>query len=129
MITPVLRVRDVDLSMRFYTQVLGFKGEGGLPGVDGKTVFAEAYLGDARLMFARRTTSLMNRTELYIHLGDGIDDLYHRLRMREVPLCEDLHEELWGDRAFTINDLDGNRITFAQAINYAVESAALQQIA
>lgn len=129
MITPVLRVRDVDLSVRFYTQVLGFKGEGGLPGIDGKTVFAEAYLGDSRLMFARRTSALASRAELYIQMRDGIDDLYRRLRAREVPVCEDMHDELWGDRAFSIIDLDGNRVTFAQAIVYAALPVALQNIA
>lgn len=121
MITPVLRVRDVNLSLRFYTHVLGFKGEGGLPGIDGKSVFAEAYLGDARLMIARRNTNSVCRAELYIHLTADIDNLYNRLRAWEVPVCEDLHDELWGDRAFTMIDLDGNRITFAQTITYAVE--------
>ena len=136
MITPVLRVHDVDLSLRFYTHVLGFKGEGGLPGIDGKSVYAEAYLGDARVMFARRPpVSIGNicAAELYIQLNTGIDELYRRLRAREVPICHDLHEEIWGDQAFTIVDLDGNRISFAQRITYAAQPAALpvklQQIA
>jgi catechol 2,3-dioxygenase-like lactoylglutathione lyase family enzyme len=130
MITPVLRVRDVDVSLRFYTQVLGFRGDGGLPGVDGKSVYAEAYLGDARLMLARRGGATVCRAELYINLQAGIDELYHHLRAREVPLCDDLHEELWGDRAFTVTDLDGNRLTFAQAMSYAsAETVELRQIA
>jgi uncharacterized glyoxalase superfamily protein PhnB len=110
MITPVLRVRDVDLSLRFYTQLLGFKGEGGLPGADGKTVYAEAYMGDAKLMISRRTSTAHCIGELYID--------------REVPMCEDLREEIWGDCAFTITDLDGNRLTFAQRVRRAALSAA-----
>lgn len=129
MITPVLRVRDVDLSLRFYTQVLGFRGEGGLPGVDGKSVYAEVYLGDARLMLARRAGVTVCRAELYINLTAGIEDLYQRLRAREVPLRDDLHEEIWGDLAFTVTDLEGNQLTFAQAINYAAQAAELRQIA
>lgn len=129
MITPVLRVRDVDLSLRFYTQVLGFRGEGGLPGVDGKSVYAEVYLGDARLMLARRAGVTVCRAELYINLTAGIEDLYQRLRAREVPLRDDLHEEIWGDLAFTVTDLEGNQLTFAQAISYAAQAAELRQIA
>ncbi len=29
MITPVLRVHDIDLSLTFYRQILGFSGDGG----------------------------------------------------------------------------------------------------
>ena len=132
MITPVLRVRDVERSLRFYTHLLGFTGEGGLPGTDGKVAAAEAYLGDARVLFARRaslSTLTVCRSELYITLNDGIDELYRRLRTHDVHLCTEMHEELWGERAFTITDPDGNRVTFAQAIQYAEVPVALAQIA
>ena len=135
MITPVLRVREVDLSLRFYTQLLGFKGEGGLPGADGKTVYAEAYMGDAKLMISRRTSTAHCIGELYIDLPDAIDiRRFHAfLRAREVPMCEDMREEIWGDCAFTITDLDGNRLTFAQRVRRAVipgaQLLALEHIA
>jgi catechol 2,3-dioxygenase-like lactoylglutathione lyase family enzyme len=121
MITPVLRVRDVDLSLRFYTQILGFKGEGGLPGFDGRTVYAEAYLGESKIIFTRIRSALPSHAELYIHLPEGIDIgwFYGYLRAREVPICEDMREELWGDQAFTITDFDGVRLTFAQPVRRA----------
>ena len=72
MITPVLRVHDIDLSLTFYRQILGFSGEGGLPGSDGKTAYAEAHLGDAHIMFSRRCDAapLTCGVELYLTLPE-----------------------------------------------------------
>src|SRR3954469_2555242 len=119
MITPILRVHDIDLSLTFYTQVLGFSGDGGLPGSDGKIAYAEAYLGDAHIMFSRRCdrAPLTCGVELYLTLPDTveIESFYALLKAREVYFIADMHRELWGDCAFTVIDLDGNRLTFAQA--------------
>ena len=135
MITPVLRVHDIDVSLLFYTQILGFTGEGGLPGSDGKTAYAEAYLGDAQIKFSRRCerAALACGVELYLTLPETveIDTFYAALKAREVYFIADMHQELWGDCAFTIIDLDGNRLTFAQARRYPthVEAFAFTQIA
>lgn len=138
MITPVLRVLDIDLSLAFYTKTLGFRGEGGLPGLDGKTVYAEAYLGDARIMFARPARSRsgdarVGGVELYLLLPESrdLDAFYAQLIAREVCIVEAMHAELWGDRAFTILDLDGNRLTFAQPMRYpvALPASTLEHVA
>lgn len=129
MITPILRVHDIDLSVAFYTRVLGFEGFGGLPGADGKTAYAEVYLGDARIMLTRRCdpAPLMGGGALYIDLPETLDleRFYDHLRDREVCFVDGLHDELFGDRAFTIIDLDGNRLTFAQPVRYAPALPAL----
>lgn len=121
MITPILRVRDVDRSLAFYTRALGFEGQGGLPGEDGQTVVAEATLGDARIIISRRCDRLTGASELYITLPDEIDleRFYETLKKRAVCILDELHDELWGDRAFTVVDLDANRLIFAQMKRYA----------
>ena len=135
MITPILRVHAIDVSLLFYTNVLGFSGAGGLPGSDGKTAYAEAYLGDAQIKFSRRCdrAPLTCGVELYLTLPETIEieTFYTILKAREVYFIADMHQELWGDCAFTIIDLDGNGLTFAQAIRYpaCVETFALTQIA
>jgi uncharacterized glyoxalase superfamily protein PhnB len=130
MITPVLRVRDIDLSLSFYTRVLGFEGGGGLPGQDGKTVYAEAFLGDARIMFSRCGQTL-GGSELYLTLPDefDLDHFYEQLQSREVFIAEAMRAEVWGDRAFTICDLDGNRLNFAQAQRYPLPMPEFEYIA
>lgn len=124
MITPILRVCDIDLSVAFYTRVLGFHGAGGLPGADGKTAYAEVYLGEARVIFSRRPPLQPppGGVELYVELPAAIEigQYYALLQARELPFVDGLHDELWGDRAFTVSDLDGHRLTFAQAARYAV---------
>lgn len=135
MFTPVLRVRDVEQSLAFYTRVLGFQGEGGLPGLDGKTIFGEAWLGDARIMLARRAgeSSLFPAAacgvELYLTLPDTLEiqQFYAALKARQVSIVEDLHDELWGDRAFTIADPDGYRLIIAQPIRYAASVPLAQR--
>ncbi len=133
MITPVLRVHDIDLSLRFYRQILGFSGEGGLPGSDGRTAYAEAWLGDAQIMFSRRCdrAPLTCGVELYLTLPNSLDieAFYARLKAREVCFIAEMHRELWGDCAFTLIDLDGNRLTFAQAQRYPAHVATFEQIA
>ncbi len=133
MISPILHVRDVDLSLAFYTQILGFAGHGGLPGIDGETVYAEAYLGAARLMLVRCDPhrDQASRADLYLTLPESadIDRFYADLLAREVAILDPLHEELWGDCAFSITDLDGSRLTFAQPIRRRVATGMLLAIA
>jgi uncharacterized glyoxalase superfamily protein PhnB len=124
MFAPVLHVRDVDLSLAFYTRVLGFQGEGGLPSVDGNTIYAEAYLGDTKIMFRRRSaiSAQTYGVDLYLTLPETMDihQYKHLLRAREVNIIEDLHDELWGDQAFTIADLDGYRLIISQPARYSI---------
>ena len=135
MFTPVLRVRDVELSLVFYTRVLGFEGEGGLPGIDGKPVYAEATMGDARIMLTRRNTGTgifaanSCGVDLYLTLPDvyDIEQYYAHLRTHEITIIEDMHEELWGDRAFTISDPDGYRLIIAQPMRYAAALPVAQR--
>ncbi len=131
MITPVLHVCDVDLSLAFYTRVLCFEGQGGLPGIDGTTVYAEAYLGEARVIFVRAAHCAVGCADLYLTLPESadIDRFYAMLQAHEVAIDDPLHEEIWGDCAFTISDLDGNRLTFAQPIRRRVRAQALMAIA
>ncbi len=132
MITPVLRVHDVDLSVAFYTRLLGFQGSGGLPGADGKTAYAEVYLGDARIIITRRCerAPLTCGVELYVELPEAVEigRFYDLLRARELYFVDGLHDEGFGDRAFTITDLDGSRLTFAQAAHYPVCIPELAQV-
>lgn len=135
MITPVLRVRDIDVSLAFYTRILGFQEQARLPGLDGSTAYAEAYLGDGRIMFSRRCDPLLftSGVELYLVLPDerDLEQFYANLKAREVCIVDGLHAELWGDRAFSIIDLDGNRLTFAQAMHYpaTINALAYEEIA
>lgn len=124
MIKPILRVHNVDTSLDFYTRLLGFVGQGGLPGMNGKTIYAEAYLGDAPIVFSQRCYARRSDEsviELYIEIPEHVnfDHLYARLWQQGVFVVENMHEELWGDRVFTILDPDCNRIMVAQRIRRA----------
>lgn len=120
---PILRVMDIELSLAFYTRVLGFEG-GGLPSDDGCLAYAEASLGESRLAFIRsegcnRFAANPCGIDLYITLPETmrLEGLHRRLAERG-QVVSDLRDGLWGDRAFSLVDLDGNRLVFAQAVRY-----------
>ena len=52
-IIPTLAVADIDASVRFYAEVLGFDVGFTLPGEDGKLIHASVQRGDSYLMFGR----------------------------------------------------------------------------
>lgn len=124
MIKPILRVFDVETSLKFYTELLGFHGEKGLPGEENSIIYAEAYLGEAQLIFSKRTSVRRmgeGAIELYIEMPPDIDfdHMYARLWSNGVFVVEDIREEVWGDRAFTILDPDCNRVVVAQRVRRA----------
>ncbi len=126
MIKPILRVFDVQASLDFYTRLLGFVGQNGLPGLDGKPIYAEAYLGDAQIVFSprpsvRRIGEGSATIELYVEIPDDVDfeQFYAFLCRRGVYVVEEMREELWGDRVFTVLDPDCNRVMLAQRIRRA----------
>lgn len=135
MLTPILHVRDVDLSLAFYTRVLGFQGEGGLPGIDGKAIYAEVYLGDMKIMLRRRNpanspfVSNVCGVDLYLSLPETFDiGHYHSaLKAREVNIIDDLHDEIWGDHAFSISDLDSYRLIFSQPAQYTISLPLIEK--
>jgi lactoylglutathione lyase len=124
MIKPILRVFDVETSLAFYTRLLGFNGEAGLPGEDDKPIYAEAYLGEAQIIFSQRANGRRfgeGGIELYVEMPEDLDfdHLYSRLWENGVFVVEDMREEVWGDRVFTILDPDCNRVVVAQRIRRA----------
>ena len=121
MISPVLNVRDVESSVAFYTRMLGFCGDGGLPGVDGATVFAEVMLDDMQVMFVRGDSAGAAGVELYIRLPERMDirALYKRAKGQGVKIAREISPEFWGERVFSVFDPDGYKLTFAQKVRHA----------
>lgn len=124
LLVPYLLVRDIDASVAFYRDVLGFSVDSTMVGADGKTEHAEVAHGSVRLMFgldgAVPATARPYRGacfELYIDLGDlDVDHYYAEVRRRGASIVEPIDDRYWGDRTFSIIDHDGYRLTFAQRI-------------
>jgi uncharacterized glyoxalase superfamily protein PhnB len=125
-IQPLLSVRDVQASLAFYTEYLGFTHDGTvLPGKDDKPVFAGVthgpttlYLDNTEYADLPPGAPLGVGVDLFVSL-DGhidIDALYTRLREGQVTIVQELKEEFWGDKRFVIQDPDGYRLSIAQTV-------------
>ncbi len=125
MLSPTLMVEDVEKTLEFYTQTLGFEEKGKFPGPDGKLIYANVQWKDVSFMFGPTTwlpaELLPYRgagVDFYILGGeeDDIDQYYAMLKEKGVTIVKEIEDQFWGDRSFTIKDPDGYQLTFAKTV-------------
>jgi uncharacterized glyoxalase superfamily protein PhnB len=139
MISAVIAVRDVDASLAFYTEKLGFVSDGKMTTSEGKAIYANARLGsDIQFMFngfpdpilAMGTKGL--GVEFHVALPDDIDinTLYARFQEQNVHIVVHIREEYWGERRFTIVDPDGYYLSFVKQVRqlYAPQVELLDEV-
>jgi uncharacterized glyoxalase superfamily protein PhnB len=115
-IIPTLAVADIDASVRFYTEILGFDVGFTLPGDDGKLIHASVQRGDGYLMFGRIDSSNLHDQSplgrgvvLYATVADNedIDAYFQRVRDAGATVVQEPTDQFWGHRDWGITDPDG----------------------
>lgn len=115
-VIPSLAVADIEASVKFYTDVLGFNATFILPGEDGKPVHASMMRGDAMLMFGRLdAASEHDRGRLglgvviYSTVADDedIDAAFAHARNAGAKVMQEPVDQFWGHRDWGIADPDG----------------------
>jgi uncharacterized glyoxalase superfamily protein PhnB len=123
-LTPNLMVADVNETIAFYQNVLGFKLTQTVPD-EGDFVWASVQNGDVELMFQTRESlseeypplldiPLGGSLSLFIRM-DQIDELYTIVK-GQVSIQKELHTTFYGMREFAIQDPNGYILVFAEAI-------------
>jgi catechol 2,3-dioxygenase-like lactoylglutathione lyase family enzyme len=126
-LTPNLLVADVERSLTFYTDVLGF--ERGFTVPEQKPfVFGSVVSGPLEIFFNERETAVKEYPSfggtaigmtgtMYIELeGSGnIERLHDRLKTA-VPIVMPFVKQWYGVKEFAIADPDGYLITFAERV-------------
>lgn len=113
----VLAVRDLDVSTRYYMDVLGFKRDFG-DGTDGWSFLSR----DGFKVMLGHCADATPAGELGDHsyyayvLVDGVDELYNELSSRKAGIMSVLATKPWGLREFGVRTPDGHRIMFGQPI-------------
>lgn len=121
-LTPNLMVKDVDETVSFYKNILGFNVITTVPGEQG-SVFAIVQSGKSMLMFQEEKSIKEEYPQLakfeqgggltfYIHVED-IHSLYEQLKGK-VTIAKDLHQTFYGSTDFAIEDCNGYILTFSQ---------------
>lgn len=126
MIVPILMVKSVDESIKFYNEKLGFKTDMVLAGPDSVNSFAGISLGNSTFMLG-----LANEGDDISHAGTGvvfmvylpedgdIDAVYADVQAKGLTITEALKTEYWGDRVFSVKDPDGYYLTIAKTVHQA----------
>lgn len=130
--TPKLMVEDVNRTVAFYVEALGFSFvRGVVQGLrdevtdwpaSGRLAFALVASGQARLMFQSRASLAAELPRLAeARIGgtviltldcDDLDDLYARVSER-VPFIKAPHLTFYGARECSFEDINGYVLTFA----------------
>lgn len=118
---PILWVNNIERSVAYYREKLGFDLRMAINGTDGAMVHAAVANGAVALMLGYKDgvpadpARSGGGAELYINT-DGVDALYRHVRHAGTPLTNEIADQYWGDRTFTVTDPDGYVLTFAQPV-------------
>jgi len=125
MLSPILACVSVPNAIEYYTQKLGFELAWSMPPNDkGETEFAGVKLADVEILLGItegfvKAEDMDKRgigIQIYINLPNSvsIDDLYATAQKHGAIITRELQTREWGERVFTLNDLDGYNLMFAQ---------------
>ena len=116
MLLPVLPVNDVDEAIEWYKETLGFSEDLRQPGPDGKTVAGQVSSHGSQIMFNLNPPMAGNAgggVFFWIRVDEiDIDAYYDELKSKGVTVTDEIKDQYWGDRSFTVNDLNGYILAF-----------------
>jgi uncharacterized glyoxalase superfamily protein PhnB len=132
-IQPILSVSSIERSVAFYQEQLGFDLGFAMTGDGGRMVHASVVNGAVTIMLGYKDPAdadqrLGGGAVLYTYLDD-VDAYYAQVRSAGTALTEEITDQYWGDRTFTVTDPDGYVLTFAQTVRAFEPQAAASTVA
>jgi lactoylglutathione lyase len=125
-LTPNLVVRNVEASLNFYREVLGFE-----PGItvpeQPPYVFGSVTSGAVEIFFndqkfvaeeypALAAKAIGGSLTLFIEV-EGIEDLFKKVQQHGAKITMPMKDQFYGMREFAFEDPEGWVITLAQRVN------------
>jgi catechol 2,3-dioxygenase-like lactoylglutathione lyase family enzyme len=109
-VIPELPVLDVDASLPYYRDVLGFRVEGRHLGETGEVVFGSVLRGRTNVYVSCKSQPL---PKSYCWIGvDEVDELCATFKANAARVVEQPGDKPWGYRQFTLEDITGHSLTF-----------------
>jgi uncharacterized glyoxalase superfamily protein PhnB len=109
-VIPELPVLDVDVTLAYYRDILGFRVEGRHLGEANEVVFGSVLRGRANIYFSKKNEPI---AKSYCWIGvDEVDHLSATLKAKGARVVEDPADKPWGYRQFTVEDIAGHDLTF-----------------
>ncbi|HEY82382.1 MAG TPA: hypothetical protein G4O01_03725 [Dehalococcoidia bacterium] len=120
-ISPTLAARDMKETIAFYQNVLGFKMGMAFPDANNPE-YADLAKDGMVLMFIPAANLGLGSEErlgvgvnLYLQIDGDIDEYYHEVKKKGAKIAVGIKDEPYGIRDFTIEDVNGYKLTFNQA--------------
>ncbi len=121
-LTPNLMVEDVNQTLNFYTNILGFEVLATVPET-GQLNWAMLKQGDVEIQLQLRA-SLTEELPIFkdkqiggaltLYIGvEGIEELHERLKDK-VTIVQAMHTTFYGTQEFAIQDCNGFVLSFSQ---------------
>ncbi|WAI00159.1 VOC family protein [Methanogenium organophilum] len=130
-LSPLLAARNMKKTIEFYTKSLGFEMGMLFPNVD-QPEYADLSKDGMVLMFIPAEEHGINATEkfgtgviLYMNIDGDIDEYYQELKENNVNITEDIKDEPYGVRDFTIEDTDGYHLAFTKVTARQCQSCGM----
>jgi uncharacterized glyoxalase superfamily protein PhnB len=119
-ISPLLAVRDMKKTIDYYTKSLGFTLKMAFPNAENPE-YADLSKDGMVLMIVPAKNHGISHEEkfgigvyLYMQIDGDIDEYYAELKKKGVKIAVDIKDETYGVRDFTIEDINGYKLTFNQ---------------
>ncbi len=119
-ISPTLAVRNMKETIEFYKNSLGFKMGMAFPDASNPE-YVDLSKDGMVLMFIPAQNLGIGSGEklgigvnLYLQIDGDIDEYYAELKKRGVRVVADIKDEPYGIRDFTVEDVNGYKLTFNQ---------------
>jgi uncharacterized glyoxalase superfamily protein PhnB len=119
-ISPTLAVRNMKQTIQFYRDCLGFQMGMTFPDADNPEYADLSKDGMVIMLVPAQNVGigaearLGTGVNLYMQVDGDIDEYYSELKNKGVKLVVDIKDEPFGIRDFTVEDINGYKLTFNQ---------------
>ena len=126
-ISPTLAVRNMKQTIQFYRDLLGFKMGMAFPDADNPEYADLSRDGMVVMLIPAGNVGIGAEEKLgvgvnlYMQVDGNIDEYYDELKHKGVKLVVDIKDEPFGIRDFTVEDINGYKLTFNQ-LSRAIKS-------
>jgi len=119
-LSPTLAVRNMKETIEFYKNSLGFKVGMCFPDANNPEYADLSKDGMVLMFIPAKNEGISSKAKLgigvnlYMQIDGDIDEYYEELKKKGVRVLVDIKDEPFGIRDFTIEDVNGYRLTFNQ---------------
>jgi len=119
-VLPHIVYQDVGEALAWLTNTFGFLEHYRYGELGGPISGAQVYLGNAYIMLTgprpgdSSPAQFGHRTQYLTVFVDDVDAHYEKTKSAGASVVEELHETIYGERQYGVEDLEGHRWLFSQ---------------